>query len=125
MDTAELLVTAVDHPSVYGQLERFIGELRAERQCAGRGSSMSRTPPPEVIAHLVAARTMRLGAMIGGRLVAVAAVDNDGAAAVAVATEFRRRGISNQLMRVVAERAAAIGYPPLHRVAAGQARLAG
>lgn len=125
MDTAEILVTAVDHPSVHRQFDRFVDELRMERRCAGRGPATSRTPTPEVIEHLVGDRRMRLGAMLGGRLVAVAAVDNDGAVAVAVAPEFRRRGIANELMRVVVERAAAIGYPPVHRLAAVHARLAG
>jgi len=69
--------------------------------------------------------TMRLGTVIDGQLVAVAAVDNEGTAAVAVAADFRRRGIADELIRVLAERAAATGYPPLHRLTSGPATLAG
>jgi ribosomal protein S18 acetylase RimI-like enzyme len=68
---------------------------------------------------------MRLGVMHLRRLIAVAAVDNDGAVALAVVEEFRRRGIANELVQILAERAAAIGYPPLHRYTAARARLAG
>jgi hypothetical protein len=125
MDTAELRIIAVDHPSLYGKLDAFVDELRAERHCAGRGASMSRTPSPALIDQLVAPRTLRLGAMVDGRLIAVAAVDNDGCVALAVVHEYRRRGIANSLMQVVSDRAAAIGYPPLHRFTAVHARLAG
>ncbi len=68
---------------------------------------------------------MRLGVMHDGQLIAVAAVDNDGAVALAVVEEFRRRGVGNDLMEVIIERAAAIGYPPLHRFTSPCARLAG
>lgn len=68
---------------------------------------------------------MRLGVMLDDRLIAVVAVDNDGAVALAVVDEFRRRGIANELMAIVTERAATIGYPPLHRFAPPRARLAG
>ncbi len=68
---------------------------------------------------------MRLGVMLDGRLIAVAAVDNEGAVALAVAADHRRRGIGNELIRVLSERAAAIGYPPLHRFTTGPATLAG
>lgn len=125
MDTADLHIIAVDHPSLYGKFETFVAELRSEGGCAGRGASMSRTPSPALIDQLTAVRTMRLGVMSGGRLIACVAVDNDGAVALAVVHEYRRRGIANELMQVVTERAAAIGYPPLHRFTAASARLAG
>ncbi len=123
MDPAPLLITAVDHPSLHGQLDEFLGQLRAERACSGRGSG--RTPFPALIEQLAAPRMLRLGVMTGGRLVAVAAVDNDGATAVAVLAPFRRRGFANELMEVVIARTAAIGYPPLHRFTAPRVRLAG
>ena len=129
MDTAELLVTAVDHPSLHGRLTVFLDELRdelrSEGRMLGRGASMSRTPSGAVIEQLGAGKTMRLGVMHGRRLIAVAAVDNDGSVALAVLQAYRRRGVANELMRVVTERAAAIGYPPLHRFTAPSARLAG
>jgi GNAT superfamily N-acetyltransferase len=125
METAPLLVTAVDHPSLNGALEVFLGELRDERGCAGHRVSRARTPSPELISRLCAPRTMRLGVMAGRRLVAVASVDNDGAVALAVVRDHRRRGIANELMAVVQARASAIGYPPLHRYSAPHARLAG
>jgi len=123
MDPAPLLITAVDHPSLHGQLDEFLGQLRAERACSGRGSR--RTPFPALIEQLAAPRMLRLGAMTGGRLVAVAAVDNDGATAIAVLAPFRRRGFANELMEVVIARTAAIGYPPLHRFTAPRVGLAG
>lgn len=125
METAPLLVTAVDHPSLRGAFEVFLDELRDERGCAGRGVSRARTPSAELIDRLAAGRTMRLGVMAGARLIAVASVDNDGAVALAVVRDHRRRGIANELMTVVNARAAAIGYPPLHRYSAPRARLAG
>lgn len=128
MDTAELLVTAVDHPSLHGRLAVFLDELRTEVRCGSRfrrGPSMSRTPSAAVIDRLGADRTMRLGVMCGSRLIAVAAVDNDGSVALAVLRQYRRRGVANELMTVVTERAAAIGYPPLHRFTTPSVRLAG
>jgi GNAT superfamily N-acetyltransferase len=121
----ELLVIAVDHPSMNGTLGVFLDELRAERGCHGHGPTRGRRPFPELIDRLGAPRMMRLGVMRDNRLIAVAAVDNDGAVALAVVEEFRRRGIANELVRVLIERAAAIGYPPLHRFTADRARLAG
>ncbi|HSM67258.1 MAG TPA: GNAT family N-acetyltransferase [Ilumatobacteraceae bacterium] len=122
MEPAALLVVAVDHPSLDGALAEFLGALRDE---LGRGGHTgSRTPSAELIERLAADRTMRLGVMAGARLVAVVAVDNDGAVALAVARDHRRRGIANDLMEVVHARAAAIGYPPLHRYSI-HSRLAG
>lgn len=125
MQAAELPVIAVDHPSLHGRLTQFLDELQRERHCNGHRASTSRTPFPALIDQLSDAATMRLGVLAGQRLVAVAAVDADGIVAVAVAHDYRRRGIANQLMRVVTERAAALGYPPLQRYTARGARLAG
>ena len=121
----QFIVTSVDHPSLYGTLGVFLDELRAERGCTGRAPSRGRTPYPELIDRLAEPQMMRLGVMHLRRLIAVAAVDNGGAVALAVVEEFRRRGIANELVQILAERAAAIGYPPLHRYTADRARLAG
>ncbi len=121
----QFLVIAVDHPSLHGVLGDFIDELRSERGCRGHGSARGRTPFPELIERLGAAQMMRLGVLHERRLIAVAAVANDGAVALAVVPEFRRRGIADELSLVLAERATAIGYPPLHRFTVAHARLAG
>jgi GNAT superfamily N-acetyltransferase len=118
-------IIAVDHPSLNGTLGVFLDELRAERGCKGHGPTRGRRPFPELIERLGAPRMMRLGVMADSRLIAVAAVDNDGAVALAVVEDHRRRGIANELVRVLAERAEAIGYPPLHRFTVDRARLAG
>ena len=123
MEPAALLVVAVDHPSLDRALADFLAELRDELDAGGR--TPSRRPSAALIDRLAAGRTMRLGVMAGPRLVAVAAVDNDGAVAIAVARDHRRRGIANDLMEVVNARAAAIGYPPLHRYSVPRTRLAG
>lgn len=125
MSPEPFLVIAVDHPSLHGTLGRFLDELRAERGCAGRGAARGRTPSPALIDQLGAPKMMRLGMMHGRRLIAVAAVDNDGAVALAVVEEFRRRGIADELVKVLTERAAAIGYPPLHRFTVDRTPLAG
>lgn len=125
MPLDQLLVIAVDHPSLYGTLGRFLDELRAEPGCQGEGPGRGRRPSPELIEQLGAPKMMRLGVMQSRRLIAVAAVDNHGAVALAVVAEFRRRGIANELVAVLAERAPTLGYPPLHRFTAGRATLAG
>lgn len=125
MEAAPHLVIAVDHPSLDGALRTFLDELRAEVGCAGRGPTAARTPSPDLIDRLGARQTLRLGVISAGRLVAVASVSNDGAVALAVVRDHRRRGIANELMEVVSARASAIGYPPLHRHATGNVRLAG
>jgi GNAT superfamily N-acetyltransferase len=113
MESTPPLVTAVDHPSLYGHFERFLGELRSERPCTGRWTG--RTPFPELIDQLASPRCMRLGVCQHGRFIAAVAVDNDGGVVLAVLKEYRRRGVASGLMEVAAERAQAIGYPPLHR----------
>ncbi len=120
-----LLVIAVDHPSLDGTLGVFLDVLRAERGCKGRGPTRGRVPYPELIDRLGAPQMMRLGVLHERRLIAAAAVDNLGAVALAVVPEFRRRGIANELVTVLTERAGLLGYPPLHRFTAPRARLAG
>jgi GNAT superfamily N-acetyltransferase len=119
------LVIAVDHPSLNGTLGLFLDELRAERGCKGHGPTRGRVPFPELIERLGAPKMMRLGVMQERRLIAVAAVDNQGAVALAVVEEYRRRGIANELVTVLTERAGLLGYPPLHRFTAPPAELAG
>ena len=121
----QFVVIAVDHPSLAGTLGAFLDELRAERGCKGRGPTRGRIPYPELIDRLGAPKMMRLGVMHDRRLIAVAAVDNNGAVALAVVEEFRRRGIANELVKVLDARAATLGYPPLHRFTVTPARLAG
>ena len=125
MTPHEQLIIAVEHPSLHGLLGTFLDELRSEGGCGRPGPGRARTPYPELIERLGAPAMMRLGVLHDGRLIAVGAVDNDGAVALAVAAEFRRRGIANDLIDVLTERAAAIGYPPLHRYLPHRARLAG
>ena len=121
----QFVVIAVDHPSLAGTLGVFLDELRAERGCKGRGPTRGRIPYPELIDRLGAPEMMRLGVMHDRRLIAVAAVDNHGAVALAVVEEFRRRGIANELVKVLEVRAATLGYPPLHRFTVTPATLAG
>lgn len=125
MDVPRFLVIAVDHPSLDGAVDAFVDELRAEQRFFGRRSAACRKPFPSLIERLAARQTMRLGVLHGRRLVAMASVDNDGAVALAVVADFRRQGVGDELMSVVAERAAAIGYPPLHRFTSRRVRLAG
>jgi GNAT superfamily N-acetyltransferase len=119
------LIIAVEHPSLHGVLGTFLDELRSERGCNRAGSNRGRSPYPELIDRLGAPAMMRLGVLHDGRLIAVAAVDNDGAVALAVSAPFRRRGVANDLIDVLTDRAAAIGYPPLHRYTPSRDKLAG
>ena len=125
MDVPRFLVIAVDHPSLEGSVEAFLDELRDEQRFFGRRSSSCRKPFPSLIERLGDRQTMRLGVLHAHRVIAMASVDNDGAVALAVAADFRRQGVGDQLMAVLTDRAAAIGYPPLHRFTARRVRLAG
>lgn len=125
MDSDQLLVIAVDHPSLRGAVQRFFDELRSEHRCSRPGATPARFPCATVIERLEASQARRLGAMLGGRLIAIAAVDDDGAVSIAVVEDHRRRGVADVLMRVVAERAQAMGHPPLRRYTTPHARLAG
>ena len=122
MEPTPYLITAVDHPSSYGRFEKFLDELRSDRSCRARWAGGF--PVAAVVERLSAPRMLRLGATHGDRLIAVAAVANDGCTTVAVLPAFRRRGVASRLMEVAAARTAALGYPPLHRMASG-VRLAG
>jgi len=125
MDASRYLVIAVDHPSLDGALQRFLDDLRDEQRFFGRRSAACRKPFPSLIEHLTAKRTMRLGVLHHRRVIALASVDNDGAVALAVAADFRRQGVGEELMATLTERAEAIGYPPLHRFSGRRVRLAG
>lgn len=120
--TARRIVIAVDHPSLDGAFGRFVAELWTA--VFEEDPPTPWTPTAELIDRLLAPRTMRLGVMSAGRLLAVAAVDNDGGVALAVVAEADRLVVADELGRAVEHRAAVLGYPALHPYTA-TTRLAG
>jgi hypothetical protein len=111
--TARRIVIAVDHPSLDGAFGRFVAELWTD-VFDHEHPPTPWTPTAELIDRLLAPRTMRLGVMSQGRLLAVAAVDNDGGLALAVIAEPDRQVLADELGRAVERRAAVLGYPALH-----------
>lgn len=104
----ELLIVAVDHPSLDHVVADFAQVLRDEpRRFGRRGTSK---PMPSLINRLVSAGAARLGVLQDGRIVAMSRVEHDGTATIAVAAAHRGRGVARALLNATIERAAAAGH---------------
>jgi GNAT superfamily N-acetyltransferase len=121
MDAAvhpSFLVSAPGHPSLGGAIERFAGELRAERRSFGRRGPAARTLSPMLIRRLLEPTPgPHLAAVVDGTVIGVARID---AAAptgpellIAVVESWRGRGVASALGAQVVARAASQG---VHRI---------
>jgi GNAT superfamily N-acetyltransferase len=106
----ELLIVAADHPSLDDSIAAFGAALRAETRYFGRRGQRAARPSPCLVDRLTNPGCRnRLAGVIGGEIVAVAAVDDhasDGPELlIAVAAEWRRRGLALALGREIVARA--------------------
>ncbi len=107
---ADLTVVAADHPSLIDARARFVDGLRAEQRWFGRSAAAHPKPFPSVIARLARNDGIHLAAVVGGEVIAMACVGDDGEARVAVAAPSRGSGIATELMRAIAVRARECGH---------------
>ena len=117
MDDApcDLLIVAADHPSLDDAIAAFGAELRAETRYFGRRGQRAARPSPTLVERLTTPGCAnRLAGMIGGQIVAVAAVDDRAADGpellIAVAAAWRGQGLALQLGRAIVARATERGF---------------
>jgi GNAT superfamily N-acetyltransferase len=105
-----IAIVAADHPSVHSELERYFGELRAERRFFGPSASANPKPFPSLIEALAERSGFRLVAFEHGRVIGAARVDPHGRLFLAVVPDRRGTGIGTLLGRAALERASALGF---------------
>ncbi|CAN5646452.1 hypothetical protein BH18ACT2_BH18ACT2_04730 [soil metagenome] len=106
----ELVIVAADHPSLDDAIGEFGAELRAETRYFGLRGQRAARPSPALVRRLTTTGSRnRLAGLIGGRIVAVAAVDDDAVDGpellIAVAADWRRHGLALALGREIVARA--------------------
>ena len=107
---SDLVIVAADHPSLDDAITSFGAELRAETRYFGRRGQRAARPSPTLVDRLTTPGCAnRLAGMIGGRIVAVAAVDDDAADGpellIAVAADWRGQGLALELGQAIVARA--------------------
>ncbi len=105
----DFLLVAADHPSLADARERFAAGLRAERRYFGRASANPK-PFPSLIAKLLTDDGTRFAAVAGGEIIGLACLRGDGEATVAVAEDWRGRGVATALMQAVTMRGLQLGH---------------
>lgn len=110
MDAPSIRLVAADHPSLDGATQRFAEELRAERRYFGQGSRDVSKPFPSVISEVSRLEGLRMALVEGDRVVALARIDGQGTATMAVAADRRRSGLGTQLMQAIVEHAHRSGF---------------
>jgi GNAT superfamily N-acetyltransferase len=109
----EILITAADHPSLAGDIDRFIAHLHAEHRYFGPTARSNPKPSRSLIQSLQGRGGFRMAAIECGRIIALARVDGGGELFMAVGAEHRGRGVGVELGRAVALRARQLNYTRL------------
>lgn len=110
MTLTESLVIAADHPSLDGQIETFLADLRSESRYFGPTARCNPKPFPSLIASLEQRGAFRLARMEGDRVVGLVRIDGVGTVFMAVAADHRGQGIGSSLLATALERAERLGY---------------
>jgi GNAT superfamily N-acetyltransferase len=110
MDPDVMRIVAINHPSLTASVDGFLHELRAEKRFFGRPSGWGTKPYPSLIARLADPAGLRMGAVEGGRLIALANVDGDGEVALAIVADRRGCGIGADLLSTLLRRAQRVGF---------------
>ncbi len=101
------LIVALEHPSLNDAIDRFADELRSEQRFFGPRAVPA--PFPSLINRVVSTGGLRMGAMVDGRLIGMARVEHDGTTSIAVAADWRCRGVGGSLLAAAVRRAGDIG----------------
>ena len=103
------VIVAADHPSLAGDVDRFLSELRAESRFFGPSAAANPKPFPSLIDALGQRDRFRFAAVECGRIVGLIRVDERGELFVAVTAERRGAGIGSELCAAALRRAAELG----------------
>jgi GNAT superfamily N-acetyltransferase len=106
----EICIAAADHPSLDGDIDTFLGRLRAEQRYFGPSARANPKPSRSLTASLRGRGGFRMAAVECGRIIALARVDGGGELFMAVDAEHRDRGVGTELGRMAAHRARQLHY---------------
>jgi GNAT superfamily N-acetyltransferase len=106
-------IVPVDHPSLGGDIDRFLAELRAEPRYFGPSAKANPKPFPSLIDAIGGRSGFRLAAIERCRVVGMCRVDDGGELYVAVVADRRGDGVGQFLARAALQRAADLHYPVL------------
>ena len=109
----EHIIVAADHPSLAGDIERFLTMLHAEQRYFGPRARANPKPSRSLIATLRERGGFRMAVMVGGEIVGVARVDGAGELSMAIASGHRGRGLGTELGRAVTLRARDLDFTRL------------
>lgn len=112
-DTVEALIVAADHPSLAGDIDRFLTLLQIERRYFGPTASSRPKPSRALLASLGRRGGFRMAVFVEGRVVGLARIDGAGELFLAVAPEYRGEGLGTELGRAMVERARQLHYTRL------------
>jgi GNAT superfamily N-acetyltransferase len=101
------LVVALAHPSLERAVTAFSEQLTSEQRFFGTAAPKL---PSSSLEHLTTQGGIRLGVMVGHRLVGMSRVEDDGSAVIAVVQPWRGHGVGRQLLGSTLERAATLGH---------------
>lgn len=113
MTASTINFVSADHPSLDGDLDRFLAALRSEQRRFGPSARANPKPFPSLIRHLGRRGGFRVAAVERGRAVGLARVDEAGVVSIAVAADRRDWGIGAALLRATLKRAIALQYTRL------------
>ncbi len=103
-------IISADHPSLGGDIDRFLVDLRSEQRFFGPSAKANPKPFPSLIEALRGRGGFRIAAVECGRIVGLARVDGAGELFLAVVADRRGAGIGAALGRATLERAAVHNY---------------
>jgi len=101
----EHIIVAADHPSLAGDIDRFLTRLQTEQRYFGPSARANPKPSRSLIASLRERDGFRLAILIDREIVGVARVDGAGELWMAITPEHRGRGLGTELGRAVTVRA--------------------
>ena len=107
------MIVAADHPSLDGDIDRFLNRLQAEQRYFGPTARDNPKPSRSLIASLRRRDGFKMAVARDGRIMALARVDGGGELSMVVAPEHRGSGVGTDLGRAVALRARDLGYTRL------------
>jgi GNAT superfamily N-acetyltransferase len=106
-------IAAIDHPSLYGQIQPFVDGLRAESRRFGAADRCNPKPFPSLVRKVSDPQRLRFGAMLDGRLVGMCSLSRDGEVAVVLDHDHRGQGHGTLLLSHVIQTATKLSFPRL------------
>lgn len=106
----EICIAAADHPTLDGDVERFLQRLQAEERYFGPTARSNPKPSRSLIASLRGRGGFRMAAVECGHIIGLARLDGAGELFMAVDAEHRGMGVGTELGRAVARRARHLHY---------------